>query len=241
MTSTLAVDTVPFLTWEQFLTVFVWRQGEHVAMIGPTGRGKTTMGLAILPRRRFVTVLATKPKDDTLEHFAKTHDYRRMTEWNWKLSPVKYPRRLLWPSARSLYANDEQKRVFQEALASIYEQGSWCVFIDEGWILAQTLGMAHEIKTYEMQGRSNDISTLFASQRPAWIPLEVYDMSTHLFFWADNDETNLSRISGISYGSSRMIQEIVATLGLHEVLYINTRLRIMYRTMSPPPSVLQRR
>lgn len=231
-------EEVPLVTWDQFLMYFVWHQDEHVGLIGPTGSGKTTLALNLLPLRSYTTVLATKPRDTTLDRFTKTHDYKLLRQWNHKLSPEKYPRRILWPNSRGLYSAAHQREVFQHGLASIYEQGSWCTFVDEGWILSQALQMQYEVKTFLLQGRAMDLSLVLATQRPAWIPVEVYDQSTHLFFWRDNDETNLSRISGVAYGSSRLIQKIVSELAKHEVLYINTRDATMLRTMSPPPSTI---
>jgi len=229
---------VPFVPWEDFGNYFAWRQDEHVALIGPTGAGKTTLALNLLPLRTYVTVLATKPRDETLDRFSKSHDYVTLKTWKHKLSAEKYPRRILWPDSRSLYAAEAQRREFQTAMASIYDQGSWCTYVDEGWILSQPLRMQNELKTFLLQGRSMDLSLVLATQRPAWIPVEVYDQSTHLFFWRDNDETNLSRISGVSFGSSALIQRIVSQLERHEVLYINTRDNTMLRTMSPKPSTI---
>lgn len=58
------IDQVaPIMEWETFLSEFsepggdfIWRQGEHVTIIGNTSSGKTTLARAILPIRRFVTV-----------------------------------------------------------------------------------------------------------------------------------------------------------------------------------------
>jgi hypothetical protein len=77
------------------------------------------------------------------------------------------------------------------------------------------------------------ISLVVATQRPAFVPLEVYDQSQHLFFWRDNDERNLKRISGISWLNAAYVQALVASLERHEVLYINTPTGLMYRTTAP--------
>lgn len=227
-------EFAPFIPWESFFNQFHWYQGEHVGLIGPTGSGKTTLAVPLLTRRKFVTVIGTKPADETLDEFQLHQNYKRLDKWEHKMSPEKYPKRILWPNATSLYASEHQRNVFQHGLASMFVQGGWCVYMDELWIMSKTLKMDHEIKTYLQQGRSIKLSLVCATQRPAWIPLEVYDQSTHLFFWKDNDEANLSRISGISYQSSNLIRDLVSNLRLHEVLYINTRDHTMCRTMAPP-------
>jgi len=232
---------IPTVDWETCVNLMTWEQGEHAAVIGPTGQGKTTLSLALLHHRKYVTVFATKPIDDTLERFAKEHAYSRHSSWPYHLRAdksrwpwVKHsPRRILWPDARRLDSVDIQRKAFQEAMADIYAQGGWAVYFDELFVMANQLRLAAEVKTYLMQGRSLGISTVIASQRPAWIPLEVYDQSTHLFFCRDNDETNLKRISGVGYLSSRQIREVIPQLKKHQFLYINTRDGVMAKTTAP--------
>jgi len=227
-------EDVPRLEWDEFYQSFSWKQGDHVALIGPTYSGKTTLALEILPLRKYIVVFATKPKDSTLERFAEEKKFRIIREWT-NLSVKRYPRRVLWPDARRLDSDLTQEKTFRDAMARIYRQGGWCVYGDELWYLANQLGLDHEIRMFFTQARSLGISFVCSTQRPSRVPLELYDQSTHLFFWRDNDERNLSRISGIAYQSSRMIMDLVANLEHHEVLYINTRDGNMIRTMAPAP------
>jgi hypothetical protein len=230
-----AREQVPFYEWDEFLLrYFRWIQGEHVALIGPTGSGKTSLMLRILALRAFVVVLATKPRDKTLSALVK-HGFRRMKKWDPALSPRKYPKRLLWPDASKMYSAHTQQAEFVATLDAIYRVGYWCVCVDELWYLIHHLKMSFEVKTYLQQARSLKISLLVGTQRPAHVPVEIYDQSSHLFFWLDNDETNLKRISGISYRSSHLIRDVVSSLEKHEVLYIHRDTGFMCRTMAPPP------
>lgn len=226
----------PQLSWDDFIgKVFRWRQGEHVALIGPTGSGKTTLALAILELRRYVVALGTKPKDSTLEMLISRGGFKRYSKWE-RISTHLSPKRVLWPDAKSLHSAKVQQEEFKEALAHIYREGGWAVYIDELWFIIHHLKLELEVKTYLQQARALDISLVAATQRPAHIPLEVYDQSTHLFFWLDNDERNLKRISGISWLSADLVRHIVSRLERHEVLYINTRNGTMFRTKAPSPT-----
>jgi energy-coupling factor transporter ATP-binding protein EcfA2 len=228
---------VDVVTWDEFVDSFQWKQGEHVGMIGPTGSGKTTLALSLLPIRKYVCVFATKPRDTTLDSLVKDSGYKKIARWRTDLSPQNYPRRILWPNARSLYAAGKQKRIFREGFELIYDQGNWCVYLDELWMMANFLQLGFEVKVYLQQARSLGISLVCATQRPAWVPLELYDQSSHLFFWRDNDERNLSRLSGISWLNADHVRATIANLDVHEVLYICTRNSStrMMRFMPPPP------
>lgn len=226
----------PRVPWDVFISGhFAWGFGEHVGMIGPTGQGKTTLLTQLLPLHPYVAVFATKPRDDTMDQLIAS-GYQRMQQWE-SIPAARVPRRVLWPSARELGSEDTQRDVFDNAFQRIYREGAWTVAIDELWYFTNVLGLGKHVKTYLLQARSLDISLVVATQRPAWVPLEVFDQSTHLFFWRDNDETNLRRISGISYRSAELVRTIVSNLDRYQVLYVNTRTGRMLRTKAPAPQL----
>lgn len=231
MLARIAVDA-PRVPWDVFVNERLrWKQGEHFAMIGPTGQGKTTMLMNVLPLHPFIVAFATKPRDETMETLIQS-GYLRIERWV-SLDPRQYPRRVLWPSATRLDSVKSQQAVFRDAFQKIYREGGWTVAVDETWFMAQMLKLGTELKLYLLQARSLGISLVCASQRPAYIPLEIYDQSSHIMFWRDNDESNLRRISGISWRSADLVRSIVANLEPHQVLYVDTRTGEMMRTRCP--------
>lgn len=240
-----ASQNAPRTPWEKFAgTVFDPSPGEHVGIIGPTGQGKTTLQNAILPFFPFVAVFATKPADKTMEKLIDNKGYLRLDKWQ-GLNPIDTPRRIIWPDASRLDSVETQKAEFSRALQRIFREGGrpkdnpvgWAVAIDETWYFTNIIGepLPKQIKLFLLQGRSLGISLIAASQRPKWIPLEVYSQSTHLFFFRDRDDSNLQRISEINHEDKRMIRDTVSNLETHQVLYVNTRTGRMARTRTPAP------
>lgn len=226
----------PRIPWDKFLAEkFQWLPGEHVALIGPTGQGKTTLLTQLLPLHPYVTVFATKPKDESMDRLIHNGGYARVDRWQ-PLDPKQFPKRVVWPPAGNLDSIQLQRDVFHDAFLRIYREGGWTVAVDELWYVGNILKLEMDIKLYLLQARALDISLLVATQRPAWVPLEVYDQSTHLFFWRDNDENNLRRLSGISFRSAELIRSTVSELERYQVLYINTRTGEMCRTRAPKPN-----
>jgi hypothetical protein len=235
-------EMAPVIEWDDFMTyVFDWHQDQHVGLIGPTESGKSTLQFAILPLRKYVTFFATKPADRVLEQFGKKAGYTKITDWpphkRGKRSKIAtaedMPKRLLWPDATTMNAVPHQREVFKRAFDDIYTQGGWCTVWDEFWMMTHILEMEDEARIMLQQARANDIAFVMGAQRPSRVPLEMFDQSTHLFFWRDNDERNLKTIGGVGFLASDPIRLFVANLEPHQVLYVHTRLGLMYRTTAP--------
>lgn len=236
-------EMAPVLPWDDFRTyVFDYAQNQHVGAIGPTESGKSTLLYHILPERKYVTYFATKIKDETLDVFANRGGYERIPAWppvreRWPRRPYtaeEMPRRLLWPrTGISEEITDHQRAVFRSAFEDIYYEGGWTCVWDEFWMMCTVLGLEREARIMLQQARSNNISFVMGTQRPARVPLELFDQTTHLFFWRDNDERNLKTIGGVSWLQAGPTRAFVANLEPHQMLYLHTRKGWMYRTTCP--------
>lgn len=223
----------PRIPWDKFTRdILKWRAGEHFGLIGPTGLGKTTMMLNLLPLHPYVVVFATKPADKTMDALIQNGGYLKIAKWE-SLDPYQFPRRVLWPNARDLNSEVRQREVFHDAFSKIYREGNWTVALDETWYIDNILKLESDIKTYLLQARSLGISLVTATQRPAWVPREIYTSCTHLMFWRVNDETDLRSLSGIGWRSAELIKNAVSNLEMYQSLYVNTRTGFMCRTRCP--------
>ena len=221
------------LDWSTFLQRFRWRQGEHVSLVGPTGGGKTTLALEILERRRLVCVFANKPKDSTMDRLVKRPGWSKESKFE-GYSPKK-ERIVLWPKGTDMENYEQiQSAVYRDALKKIWNIGYYCIFFDEVRYICDNLKLRRQVELFWQQARALDISVVACTQRPAFVPVLMFDQATHLFFWCDNDDYNLKRIGGLGATNARLIRETVSNLKPHQVLYLNTRTGEMIVTLPTP-------
>lgn len=226
-------ERIPFMPWAEFDQHFHWKQGEHVAMIAATQSGKTTLARAILPRRRYVVMLATKNKDDVIDRFK--HD-GYVTQREWQPIPAAYPRVILKPPLEDADHMDEQRDAFKACLHDVFRSGGWALYADEVRYLTQTLQLQRQMELLWLQAASARSSVVALTQRPAWVPLELYNASTHIFLWSENDQRNLKRLSELDGANTDLIRWQLPRLGAYEALYVCTRKHQglqMVRTMAP--------
>lgn len=218
---------VEHVDWDTFVRErFAWRQGEHVSLVGPTGAGKTTLALAILPLRSYVTVLATKPVDPVLTRLRR-RGYVKVPAWP---PPPTAQRVLLWPKFRGRPDLPTQRRAVSDALVEMFAVGGWTVYADELAYLCQMLKLDTDMRLLWQQGRALKLTIVGGTQRPAWVPLELYSQATHLFFWRANDKRDLDRIGGIGSMNPAVVREQVVNLPEYAVLHVNTRAGTMVTT-----------
>lgn len=219
------VAEVPVVPWAEFVRRFDWQQGEHVSLVGSTGSGKSYLGLRLLDRRKWVAVLATKPGDDTLDELLDKRVGRKPVWVEIKKWPPPALRQkvILWPDFRRLKDTAQQRAVFSHAIDEMFAAGSWCMYMDEAYYLSKQLGLEREMKLCWTQGRSIGLSIVAGTQRPAWVPLEMWSQCSHLFMFRSSDKRDLDRVAEMGGGVADVIRDVAPRLGKHEFLYHSTR------------------
>lgn len=221
----------PYESWEQFDRNLVWRQGEHVTLAGGTGSGKTTFARQLLPRRRFVVVMATKAEDSSL--------YDPLTEMGFKIrsSWDPEPETTPWvifkpPLVGGVDGKDAQREAFRAALIDIFDEGRWCVYCDEVRYLTEFLNLKTEMELLWLQGRSLGISVVAATQRPVSIPILAFE-AQHLFVWRFSHKPDIDTISHFTGTLSPVVRQTVPRLPKHEVLHVQPEYGTAERTKLP--------
>jgi hypothetical protein len=210
---------VETIDWNSFLSRFRWHQGDHLSIIGPTNSGKTTLLLKLLYKRDYVTIIGTKPEDDTLSNFRKVHKEYQITPV-WPPAQASY-RNILWPKYTQPGDENKQRRAIDYALRSMFTDRGWCVVADEIWYLSNVLKLDGLLQSYYLQGRSIGLTLAGATQRPRGVPLEMYSQATHLFLFRTGDDYDRQRLGEIGMANTRLIRDTLETLPFRTFLYVN--------------------
>lgn len=219
------------MDWATFWPFFARRYGhatqdnaEHVTILGPTGTGKSTLAMEVAGLRYYVVQLMEKPRDDLLEKALKRQGYRRTTELP---EPGGWRRVYVWPPARGPEDEPGQRVAFRATLRGAMRAGVWHVVVHEGGYLIDPLGLASDLKYILRLGRSNGVGLILCSQRPAWLPRDIYSQASHLFLFGTNDSVDLKALGGLNGMDERRVRDTVAALGAegdpHRFLYVGTR------------------
>lgn len=228
---TALAPTVEQVRWDAARTRMDWRQGEHITLVGPTGRGKTELEISLLASHPWVVFLGTKRIDPTQDKL-RAAGYRIISDPA-ELNPELATRFVFRPRFPKTTASELKRAhtlVFRELLMRAYRQTGWTIAADELRYIAHFLGLTDELMLLWLQGRSQGSTVIGGTQRPRFIPLEAYDQATHLFFWRDKDRANVDRVAEIAGIDRRTATAIVPNLPLHNVLYVNTATDDMFVT-----------
>lgn len=220
--------------------------GEHVSLIGPTGTGKTTAAMQMLPvvlatnPHVRAVVLAMKPHkrprkkgrprtgDETLMRYAKRTGARIIRTWD---AHRLYPRArlfILWPAHR-FDDHDEYRQAeqFEACLRDTYRRGDWFVFADEVYSLTKELGLEQPLIRLWTRGRSMDAGLIAATQKPTHVPTWMWSMAQHLFLWHDPDAQARKRYGEIGGFDPGLVEQTLLGLDRYSCLYLRRRDRTM--------------
>lgn len=203
-----------------------WHQGEHVAIIGPTGTGKTTISYMLLEIRGYVVVLAVKRTDDTLEQFKRGDVKRGLSKYKviekW---PPTYAdtRVILWVKPKELGVTNEQYAKLKAAVGKIYLAGGWTTFFDDCGYITGYLHLGQELGIMLNQGRSDRLTVVAAMTQPksmvARLPSETFKQCRHQLIFKYDNIVEIKAIAEIAGMDWHRLIEMMHQLGDHDFIY----------------------
>jgi len=145
-----------------------WKIGEHVAVIGDTGTGKTYLMARLADLREYVVMLRTKSDDIKFRDMVSVKDTRAM-------GSLYDTRLLVTPDFKA------QAQVGADMMNKAWKQGGWTVFNDELFYITDVLRLNIHVDMLLTQGRSKKLSIVNGMQRPVRITRFAISQATHVF------------------------------------------------------------
>lgn len=209
-----AAQASPVVPWEALQPRLqkAWKPGQHIAIFGPNGYGKTTVAVELGELPPVPTILlVTKRRDRLISELPKRGWTLTRTLEQTKNELQRRPgeryfgrkrdggseRIVFWPTATGgLQQRRAKLRAIVERLLDwVYEHGQLVLIVDEGIFLIRNLRQAEQVEMILHEARAGGVSLVLLGQRPAWFPHSAYSAPTYLIFFSTNDRDDLKRLA----------------------------------------------
>lgn len=189
------------VAWEIFLRWLetVWEAGHHLALIGPTGEGKTTFAVSVLALRRWVIALDPKGEDETLSAsgFVRITKLPLPRKIRNAIAEGKPARIIIGGSARTDAEERSLRSLMRDAVAMVRQQGGWTIYADEFQVLAdmRMFNLGKPIEQLLVSARSNGTSVVTSFQAPAWVPRAATRQAWGVVIFSTRDRAMIKSIA----------------------------------------------
>lgn len=190
--------------WEPFLSEFKrrWQPGEHVALIGPTGEGKTTCAAQLLGLRKYVLACDPKGGDSTLSVLER-RGFQRIPSWppprsvRRQIEEGEPARLIVGPAVRSRADLPKLRAAISGAVDGAFDDGGWTLYFDELQVAADSrmMGLSTSIERNLIAARDRGVSVVSSFQQPVRVPRSAYQQATHLMIYRTRDVDTVNRLA----------------------------------------------
>ncbi len=194
-------------------------EAEHVAIVGPTGSGKSTVQAQILLGRADLrdtatVVVATKPADRTLTRMG----WPIIRAWPPKFGQDQV---ILWPTSPNPSEQAETLRpVIKDALEQMWTPDSnRIVAFDEIAYVEQELRLRTTMTTYYREARALGISLVATTQRPYHVSRYLWSEAQWIIAFRFNDRLDMKRVAEIMGGGNEWLP-VLGNLRPHEFVLL---------------------
>jgi hypothetical protein len=210
------VDVVG-LPWETFLRYMkgTWKPGQHIAMIGPTGEGKSTFAGGLLSLRKWVMALDPKGEDETLSATgyervrtlpsAIRGPWWRATHWQaarqWDrienaIAEGKPARIIVGGPARTEQQDSANQDLMRRSFLYAREAGGWTVYVDEFELISsqRMFRLGPQVERMLISARRDGTSVVTSFQAAAWVSKHATRQARYAVVWPTGDRDMIQSI-----------------------------------------------
>lgn len=207
---------------------FPMQQGDHVAVVGDTGTGKSTLMARLLLARQFS--IAVKTKRDPIKFPGK-----RVTKLNrGRLQrsglDLRDPRVDRWyldlSTGRDIRSfRREQQEEINLLFDRVWDAGGWAVLLDETFYVNTVLKLKEPLEAMLTQGRSMGITMMMGIQRPVDVTRFVMSSASHVIAYRQDGRD----VETLTKATTTALKEPVTSLGRFEFVWFNRITREIWR------------
>jgi hypothetical protein len=208
------------LEWDKFLEMMAvnWKPGEHIALVAPTGAGKTTFEMGLANKlRRYVLACDLKGGDRTLARSGWT----RITEWPLSqkerkaLQEEPTYRRIVGGTGRKPQDYVTRTALFSNMLDGVRQDGGWTLLVPDLAALSSSMfgNLKDKVVGLLITARDSGVSVMTDFQRPALVPREAGDQATWLGVAYTRDDDVVCRVAEMMGRGRSELRGAMAALG----------------------------
>lgn len=211
--------------WDDLSREFTssFEEGQHIAIIGPTGEGKTTFSVEVLDLFYGLGAselfLANKNKDPLLTRLTRS-GWHRIRAWPPDYEQRQSRRVILWPSYGRASRAKVNRPVFEYALDMALLEGHWVVYFDEMRYFIEQMGMRALVDEYWNGARSAGVTVIAASQGTTWINKTMIRQESWLILFRPRSLEEMKEYAD-AIGDRDAVSDLQA-LRSHEFLLVHT-------------------
>lgn len=228
-----------------------WKPGQHWALIGPTGEGKSTFAVGLLAGRKWVLSLDPKGEDETLE----SSGYERVTSmpppkghpvgrpkpgterWIWERVDQGLPVGLI--AGFEALTDEEDAALHQlmrDAVVWCRRTRGWTLYVDEFELLSsqRMFRLGPDIERMLITARRAGTSVVTSFQAAAWVSKHATRQASFVSLWPTRERQMIKTVSESMGRDWRTVAAAVDELPPFHVLVIPKQIRMPMIVTSAP-------